>query len=235
MRRYRKSRLKRVRPKREPTAPRRRVAPGQTDPPAAKGGSRAADGRFPIVGIGASAGGLAALSEFFTSVPRGIGVAFVVVSHQPSGHVSLLPELLQKHTAPPNGAAPDGMRPAPNHVYLSTPGRTLAMLQGVLHVMAPDADGRVALPIDYFFRSLAGDQGDRAIGVILSGTGTDGTLGLTAIKAHAGMTMAQQPPSAKYAGMPESAIHSGVVDYVRRAGAMVEEIRRFLTGVAGRR
>ena len=234
MGRYRKSRLKRERPKRAPTVPRRRVAPGQTDPPAAKGGSRAAAGRFPIVGIGASAGGLAALSEFFTSVPRDIGVAFVVVSHQPSGHVSLLPELLQKHTAMPIVEATDGMRAAPNHVYLSTPGRTLAMLQGVLHVMAPDADGRVALPIDYFFRSLADDQGDRAIGVILSGTGTDGTLGLTAIKAHAGMTMAQEPPSAKYAGMPESAIHSGVVDYVRPAGAMVEQIRTFLSGVAGR-
>ena len=130
--------------------------------------------------------------------------------------------------------ATDGMRLAPNHVYLSTPGRTLAMLQGVLHVMDHESDGRVALPIDYFFRSLAEDQGDRAIGVILSGTGTDGTLGLKAIKAHAGMTMAQEVQSAKYAGMPESAIRSGAVDYVRPAGSMVEQIRAFLTGVASR-
>ena len=92
----------------------------------------------------------------------------------------------------------------------------------------------VALPIDYFFRSLAEDQGDRAIGVILSGTGTDGTLGLKAIKAHAGMTMAQEAQSAKYAGMPESAIRSGAVDYVRPAGSMVEQISTFLTGVASR-
>jgi two-component system, chemotaxis family, CheB/CheR fusion protein len=120
--------------------------------------------------------------------------------------------------------ATDGMRLAPNHVYLSTPGRTLAMLQGVLHVMDHESDGRVALPIDYFFRSLAEDQGARAIGVILSGTGTDGTLGLKAIKAHAGMTMAQEAQSAKYAGMPESAIRSGAVDYVRPAGSMVEQI-----------
>jgi two-component system CheB/CheR fusion protein len=108
------------------------------------------------------------------------------------------------------------------------------MLQGALHVMEPHSDGRAALPIDYFFRSLADDQGDRAIGVILSGTGTDGTLGLKAIKAHAGMTMAQEPQVAKYAGMPESAIRSGAVDYVRPAGSMVEQIRTFLTGAAGR-
>src|ERR1700730_11718148 len=234
MGRNRKTRLKRVRATREPTAPRRRVAPGQTDPPAAKGGSRAADGRFPIVGIGASAGGLAALGEFFAPAPLDIDVAFVVVSHQPSGHVSLLPDLLQKHTKMPIVEATDGMRVAPNHVYLSAPGRTLAMLQGVLHVMDPDSDGRVALPIDYFFRSLADDQGDRAIGVILSGTGTDGTLGLKAIKEHAGMTMAQEPQVAKYAGMPESAIRSGAVDYVRPAVSMVEQIRTFLTGVASR-
>jgi two-component system, chemotaxis family, CheB/CheR fusion protein len=234
MGRDRKSRLKRVRAKRKPTAQRQPAAPGRTDPPAAKVGWRAADGSFTIVGIGASAGGLAALGEFFTPAPLDIGVAFVVVSHQPSGHVSLLPDLLQKHTAMPVVEATDGMRVAPNHVYLSTPGRTLAMLQGALHVMDPDSDGRVALPIDYFFRSLADDQGDRAIGVILSGTGTDGTLGLKAIKAHAGMTMAQEPRAAKYAGMPESAIRSGVVDYVRPAGSMVEQIRTFLTGVAGR-
>jgi two-component system CheB/CheR fusion protein len=230
----RKARLKRVRAKRKPIAPRQPAARGRTDPPAAKVGFRGADGSFPIVGIGASAGGLAALGEFFAPAPLDIGVAFVVVSHQPSGHVSLLPDLLRKHTAMPVVEATDGMRVAPNHVYLSTPGRTLAMLQGVLHVMDPDSDGRVALPIDYFFRSLADDQGDRAIGVILSGTGTDGTLGLKAIKAHAGMTMAQEAQTAKYAGMPESAIRSGVVDYVRPAGSMVEQIRTFLTGAAGR-
>src|SRR3984893_14860255 len=234
MGRNRKTRLKRVRATRKPTAERQPAVPGRTDSPATKVGSRAADGRFPIVGIGASAGGLAALGEFFAPAPLDIDVAFVVVSHQPSGHVSLLPDLLQKHTKMPIVEATDGMRVAPNHVYLSAPGRTLAMLQGVLHVMDPDSDGRVALPIDYFFRSLADDQGDRAIGVILSGTGTDGTLGLKAIKEHAGMTMAQEPQVAKYAGMPESAIRSGAVDYVRPAGSMVEQIRTFLTGVASR-
>jgi two-component system CheB/CheR fusion protein len=234
MGRSRKSRLKRVRAKRKPTAQRQPAAPGRTDPPAAKVGFRAANGSFSIVGIGASAGGLAALGEFFVPAPPDIGVAFVVVSHQPSGHVSLLPDLLQKHTAMPVVEATDGMRVAPNHVYLSAPGRTLAMLQGALHVMDPDSDGRVALPIDYFFRSLADDQGERAIGVILSGTGTDGTLGLKAIKAHAGMTMAQEAQTAKYAGMPESAIRSGAVDYVRPTGSMVEQIRTFLTGVASR-
>jgi two-component system CheB/CheR fusion protein len=148
--------------------------------------------------------------------------------------VNLLPDLLQKHTGMPVVEATDGMRLQPNHVYLSAPGRTLAMLQGALHVMDHASDGRAALPIDYFFRSLAEDQGDRAIGVILSGTGTDGTLGLKSVKAHAGMTMAQEIRSAKYAGMPESAIRSGVVDYVRPPGSMVDQISAFLTGVAGR-
>jgi len=231
---YRKSRLKRVRAKRKSTAQRQPAAPRRIDPPAAKVGFRAVDGSFPIVGIGSSAGGLTALGEFFAAAPPDMGVAFVVVSHQPSGHVSLLPDLLQKYTAMPVVETTDGMRVAPNHVYLSTPGRTLAVLNGVLHVMDPHPDGRVALPIDYFFRSLADDQGDRAIGVILSGTGTDGTLGLRAIKAHAGMTMAQEAQTAKYAGMPESAIRSGAVDYVRPAGSIVGQIRMFLTGVASR-
>ena len=230
----RRSRGKRVRATRKPAGERRPTAPKRTTPPAAKVGPRPADGSFPIVGIGASAGGLAALGDFFAPAPLDVGAAFVVVSHQPSGHVNLLPDLLQKHTAMPVVEAIDGMRLAPNHVYLSTPGRTLAMLRGVLHVMDHESDGRVALPIDYFFRSLAEDQGDRAIGVILSGTGTDGTLGLKAIKAHAGMTMAQEVQSAKYAGMPESAIRSGAVDYVRPAGSMVEQIGAFLTGVASR-
>jgi two-component system, chemotaxis family, CheB/CheR fusion protein len=230
----RRSRVKRVRATRKPAGARRPTPPKRAGLPAAKVGSRAAEGSFPIVGIGASAGGLAALGEFFAPAPPDSGAAFVVVSHQPSGHVSLLPDLLQKHTRMPVVEATDGMRLAPNHVYLSTPGRTLAMLQGVLHVMDRDSDGHVALPIDYFFRSLADDHGDRAIGVVLSGTGTDGTLGLKAIKAHAGMTMAQEAESAKYAGMPESAIRSGVVDYVRPAGSMVEQIRAFLTGVASR-
>ena len=233
MGRDRKSRLKRVRTKRTPTAS-RQPTQGRTGPRAANVGPRATGGSFPIVGIGSSAGGLAALGEFFVPASLDMGVAFVVVSHQPSGHVSLLPDLLQKHTTLPVVEATDGMRVAPNHVYLSAPGRSLAMLQGALHVMDPHSDGRVALPIDYFFRSLADDQGDRAIGVILSGTGTDGTIGLKAIKAHAGMTMAQEPQVAKYAGMPESAIRSGAVDYVRPAGSMVEQIRTFLTGVAGR-
>jgi len=230
----RRSRLKRVRATRKPAGERQPRAPRRTGPPAATVGSRPADGSFPIVGIGASAGGLAALGEFFSPAPPDVGAAFVVVSHQPPGHVNLLPDLLQKHTAMPVVEATDGIRLAPDHVYLSTPGRTLAVLQGVLHVMDHESDGRVVLPIDYFFRSLAEDQGDRAIGVILSGTGTDGTLGLKAIKAHAGMTMAQEVQSAKYAGMPENAIRSGAVDYVTPAGSMVEQIRAFLRGVASR-
>ena len=140
--------MKRVRAAGKAAGKRQPTAAKPTDPPAATTGSRAAEGSFPIVGIGASAGGLAALGEFFTPAPLDIGAAFVVVSHQPLGHVSLLPDLLQKHTRMPVVEATDGMRLAANHVYLSTPGRTLALLQGVLHVMDYDSDGRVPLPID---------------------------------------------------------------------------------------
>ncbi len=184
--------------------------------------ARAAGRDFPIVGLGASAGGLEALEEFFTQMPSSSGMAFVVVTHQHPGHTSLLPELLGKHTDMPVVAARNGERVLPNHVYLSRPARSLAMVDGALHLMEQLKQDGLHLPIDHFFRSLAEDQGARAIGIILSGTGTDGTLGLKAIKGAAGMTMtmAQEPGSAKYSGMPESAIATGLVDYVLRPAQM---------------
>jgi two-component system CheB/CheR fusion protein len=179
---------------------------------------------FPIVGIGASAGGLEAMEEFFRHMSPSSGMAFVVVSHQHAGHVSLLPSLLSKCTAMPVVEATDGMELETNRVCLAPGGTNLAILHGTLHFMEPDSQERVPLPIDYLFRSLAEDQKTRAVGIILSGTGTDGTLGLRAIKAESGMTIAQEPQSAKYQGMPRSAIAAGVVDVVKPAGQMSESL-----------
>ncbi|MEO6202194.1 MAG: chemotaxis protein CheB, partial [Nitrospirales bacterium] len=187
---------------------------------------------FPIVGIGASAGGLEAFEEFFTQMPPNSGLAFVVVSHQSPDHTSLLPGLLQKCTSMPVLEVSDGLAVKPNTVYISLAGKNLALLNGALQLMEPASQDRLHLhlPIDYFFRSLAEDQKHRAIGIILSGTGSDGTLGLKAIKGEAGMTMAQEPQSAKYTGMPQSAIGTGIIDYVCSPAQMSEQILGYIRG-----
>ncbi len=167
-----------------------------------------------FVGIGASAGGLEPMEAFFRHMPPESGMTFVVVSHQQAGHVSYLPGLLRKCTEMPVVEAADGMQTAPDHVYLAPGGTQMAILHGVLHLMDSGAADRLPLPIDYFFHLLAEDQKQGAIGIIVSGTGTDGTLGLRAIRAAAGMTIAQDPQSAMYQGMPRSAIAAGVVDVV---------------------
>lgn len=161
---------------------------------------------FSIVGVGSSAGGLEALEEFFSHLPPDPQIAFIVVSHQHPSHASLLPEILRRWTPLSVREAGDGLKVEPNTVYLPPPGSRLAILHAVLHLMESGQGERPFLPIDYFFRSLAEDQQDKAIGIVLSGTGTDGSLGLKAIKGESGMTMAQEPRSAKYAGMPQSAI-----------------------------
>lgn len=179
------------------------------------------------VGVGASAGGLDPMEDFFRHMPSDSGMVFVVVSHQHAGHVSHLPSLLGKCTAMPVAEVVDGMQALPNHVYLAPGGTNMAILHGVLHHMGPAARDRIPLPIDYFFRSLAEDQKQGAIGIILSGTGTDGTLGLRAIKAESGMTIAQDPQSATYQGMPSSAIAAGVIDVVQPSGQMSETLRAY--------
>lgn len=141
-------------------------------------------------------------------------MAFVVVTHQHPGHTSMLPELLGKTTRLKVVEAADGMQVEPNRVYVGPPGGYLAIMQGTLHRMETGKAEAPHLPIDYFFRSLALDQQEKAICIILSGTGTDGTLGLKAIKGESGMAMVQQVASAKYAGMPSSAVATGLADYV---------------------
>ena len=183
---------------------------------------------FTIVGIGSSAGGIEALEEFFRHLPADSGAAFVVVSHQHASHSSLLPEILRRWTALPVIEASDGLSVEPNTVYLPPPGTRLAILHAVLHLMDAGDGVRPLLPIDYFFCSLSEDQQDQAVGIILSGTGTDGSLGLKAIRAESGLTMAQEPRSAKFAGMPQNAIALGIVDVISRPADLGLQLCNFL-------
>ena len=190
----------------------------------------ASDRSFAIVGIGASAGGLEALESLFAEIPATSGMAFVVVTHQHPTHASLLPEILGKSTSLPIVEAADGVRIEPNHVYVSAPGGLLEIVNGTLHRTACEGEASPHLPIDHFFRSLAADQKERAICIILSGTGTDGTLGLKAVKGESGMAMVQQVQSALYAGMPSSAVSTGLADYVLPAPALAERLLAYGRG-----
>jgi len=178
------------------------------------------NGHFPIVGIGASAGGLEALELFLGNVPPDSGTAFVIVQHLDPTHKGIMPELLQRVTKMEVLQVKDNMTILPDHVYVIPPNRDMSILHGVLFLLDPVAPRGLRLPIDYFFRSLAEDRQDGSIGVILSGMGTDGTTGLRAIKEKAGITFVQEPASAKFDGMPRSAINAGLADIV----ALPEEL-----------
>ena len=167
---------------------------------------------FPIVGIGASAGGLEALEQFLSHVPVNAGAAFVIVQHLDPTHEGMLVELLQRTTSMRVSEATDGTMVEPDHVYVIPPGKDMSMLHTTLQLLPQSSARNRVLPIDFFFRSLAHDQADRSIGVILSGMGSDGTLGLRAIKEAAGATFVQSPESAKFDSMPRSAIDAGLAD-----------------------
>jgi len=169
---------------------------------------------FPIVGIGASAGGLEAFEAFFRACPADSGMAFVLVPHLDPGHHSLLTEILQRNTAMPVVEAMDRTAVEPDRVYVIPPNREMAILNGVLLLSMPEQARGQRMPIDAFLRSLAEDRGDSAIGIILSGTATDGTLGLRAILGAGGICMVQEPATAKYDGMPQSAIAAGYATHV---------------------
>ncbi len=169
---------------------------------------------FYIVGMGGSAGGLDAFKQFFANMPTDSGMAFVLVSHLDPTQKSMMPELLQRFTKMQVFQAEDGMEVRPNCVYVIPPNRDMSILHGTLLLLETSAPRGLRLPIDFFFRHLAEDQEEWAVGVILSGMGTDGTLGIKAIKEKLGMVMAEDPASAKYDGMPRSAIDTGLVDYI---------------------
>ncbi len=204
------------------------VNPAQVKASEAGGGPRER-APFPIIGIGASAGGLEAMEQFFSNVPAASGLAFVVVQHLDPTHKGMLVELLQRSTAMRVVQVQEGMRVIPDCVYVIPPNHDLSLLHGVLHLFDPVTPRGLRLPVDFFLRTLAADQKERSAGIILSGMGGDGTLGLMAIKEAAGVVLVQDPASAKFDGMPRSAIAAGLADIVAPAdelpGKLIEYLR----------
>ena len=185
--------------------------------------------RFPLVGIGASAGGLEALEQFVSRIVPDANMAYLVVTHQAPGAPTLLPELLQRRSPIEVVTVQDGERLLPNRIYLPPPGLCIAVTDERTIVTPPSA-GERHLPIDHFFRSLAKNEGENAVGIVLSGTGSDGTLGVQEIKGAGGLVMAQDPDTARYGGMPRSAIDSQSVDYVLSPEMMPEQLARYASG-----
>jgi two-component system CheB/CheR fusion protein len=178
-----------------------------------------------IVGVGASAGGLEAFEQLLAALPEDSGMAFVLVQHLAPKHESILSEPLSKATRMAVGEVSEGMVARPNRIYVIPPNADMSIVDGVfLSPLTPDRARR--MPIDTFLRSLADDQQGRAIGVILSGTASDGTLGIQAIKAMGGVTFAQDDQSAKYNAMPRSAVAAGDVDFVLPPDLIARELAR---------
>jgi two-component system, chemotaxis family, CheB/CheR fusion protein len=200
-------------------------------PPHADAQPAAAEPRsapFPIVGIGASAGGLEALEQFFGRTPPTCGMAFVVIQHLDPTREGIMPELLQRGTAMPVSQVVDGTAVEMNHIYVIPPNKDISILHGVLLLLDPTAPRGLRLPIDFFLRSLAMDLRERGIGVILSGMGSDGTLGLRAIKEKGGLALVQDPQSAKCDSMPSSAIEAGLADIVAEPAQLPAKILAWL-------
>ena len=209
--------------------------PPSADSPSACGDpAQASVVGFPIVGIGASAGGLAAFEAFFSGMPADPGMAFVLVQHLAPDHKSILCDLIRRYTRMQVFEVEDGMPVQINCVYIIPPGRDMAFLNGTLHLLEPGEPHGQRLPIDFFFRSLAQDQHERAIGIVLSGTGSDGTLGVRAIKGEGGMVIAQTPDSCEYDGMPRSAIATGLVDYELPPAEMAARLIAYAVHAFGR-
>ncbi|MHC1743376.1 MAG: chemotaxis protein CheB [Syntrophobacteraceae bacterium] len=181
----------------------------------------------PVVALGASAGGLDPLQEFFRHMPGDTGMAFMVIQHLSSQSKSMLGDLLQKHTPMKVATVEDVMKVEPNHVYLNPADKHVAIFNGVFHLTDPVRIPGTSFPIDHFFRSLADDLSERAICIILSGTGTDGSLGLKAVKEAGGMAIVQEPQQAKFDGMPQSAISTGHVDHVLPVERMAREVMSY--------
>jgi two-component system CheB/CheR fusion protein len=194
-----------------------------------KASSRSAASQFPIVGIGASAGGLEALELFLKNVPAASGLAFVIIQHMDPTYKGILVELLGRITPMKVIQVIDHTRIQPDCVYVIPPNKDMSILRGVLLLLDPISPRGLRLPINFFFRSLADDRREHSIGVILSGMGSDGTLGLRAIKEKDGVTFVQDPASAKFDGMPRSAIDTGLADVVAPPEELAGKIIRYLS------
>ena len=184
--------------------------------------------QIPIVGIGASAGGLEALELFFGNMPKDNGMAFVVIQHLDPNHVGIMPELLQRITPMKVFQASDSLKVKPNCVYVIPPNKSLSILNGALNLFDPVESRGLRLPVDIFFRSLAIDMEEKSIGIILSGMGSDGSLGLKAIKEKNGTVLVQDPVSAKFDGMPRSATEAVIADIVVPAEELPSKLLAYL-------
>jgi two-component system CheB/CheR fusion protein len=185
-------------------------------------------GDFFIVGLGASAGGLEALERFFRHVPENSGIAFVVVQHLDPKHIGMMAELLQRSTNMSVTEASDNLKVKPNCIYVIPPNKSMSILDNVLYLFEPLESQGLRLPIDIFFRSLANDKKEKSIGVILSGMGSDGSLGLKAIKEKNGIVMVQSPATAKFDSMPRSAIESVIADIIEPVEELPAKLIAFL-------
>lgn len=183
---------------------------------------------IPVVGIGASAGGLDAFKRFFTAMPPKSGIAFVLIPHLDPKHESMMVELLTRYTPMPVSEAVDGVQVEADHVYVIPPNCYMTICAGALRLTRPPLTGAIQISIDPFLRSLAEDKGERAICIIASGTGSHGSLGLKAIKAAGGMTMVQDPATAEQPRMPQSAIATGMADYVLPIDKMPEALLKYV-------
>ena len=182
----------------------------------------------PVAGIGASAGGLDAFKKFFAAMPADSGVAFVLIPHLDPKHESLMVELLARYTKMPVVEATDGLAVEANRVYILPPNKYMTISGGVLRLTGPVQRGGLQTSIDLFLRSLANDKQEKAICIILSGTGSHGSLGLKAVKASDGMAMVQDPKTAEYPRMPESAVATGLADYVLPVEQMPEALLKYI-------
>jgi len=195
--------------------------------PSSKKTSGSATGKFPIVGIGASAGGLEAFEQFLENVPEKSGMGYVIIQHLDPTQKGMLPELLQRVSKMEVIQVKDRMVVKPNCVYVIPPNTSMSILKGMLHLFEPIEARGLRLPIDFFLRSLADDQQELGVGVILSGMGSDGSIGIRAIKEKNGIVMVQEPTTAKYNSMPHNAIDSVVVDIVAPANELPAKLINF--------
>jgi len=194
-------------------------------------GARSRDGNVGtpshIVGLGSSAGGLEACEEFFRHLSPDSGMGFVLVAHLDPTHKALLPELLRRSTTMKVQQAEEGMKVRPNCVFVIPPNADLSIKRGRLHLLEPGSPRGSRMPIDFFFQQLAKDQRGRAIAIILSGMGMDGSLGLRAIKDNLGLVLVQDARTARFEGMPRSAIETGLADFVAPASALPAKLMKY--------
>jgi two-component system CheB/CheR fusion protein len=214
--------------------PKEKILP-DIEPPSEVYINASGEQNFPIVGIGASAGGLAAFEAFFSGMPADVdpGMAFILVQHLAPDHKSILTDLVRRYTRMEVFEVEDGMTVKANCTYIIPPNHDMAFLKGTLQLLEPSTPRGQRLPIDFFFRSLAQDQHERAICIVLSGTGSDGTLGIRAVKGEGGMVMAQNPASTEYDGMPRSAIATGLVDYELSPAEMPAQLITYVAHAFG--